>query len=211
MVTPAFLPSARIACSERCRCGPASTWTVMMSAPALAKASRCGSTGAIIRCTSSVFWRDRADRLHHVGPEGDDRHEMPVHHVEVDPVGAGGLDRADLLGELGEVGRQDRRRDAERAGHEASLLPFEVTRGGKAGNAAGGLVSVDPVKFAQRPAQPEISCAAPSAGGFSGIYAGFRVGERLARSMLGVDCVFSRGVPCRYRLLVQSHSHAYLQ
>ena len=27
--TPAFLPSARIACSERCRCGPASAWTVM--------------------------------------------------------------------------------------------------------------------------------------------------------------------------------------
>ena len=43
-VTPAFLPSARIACSERCRCGPASTCTVMMSAPALAKASRYGST-----------------------------------------------------------------------------------------------------------------------------------------------------------------------
>ncbi len=39
-VTPAFLPSARIACSERCRCGPASTCTVMMSEPALAKASR---------------------------------------------------------------------------------------------------------------------------------------------------------------------------
>src|ERR1700693_2750177 len=27
--TPAFLPSARIACSERCRCGPASACTVM--------------------------------------------------------------------------------------------------------------------------------------------------------------------------------------
>src|SRR5262245_12316201 len=39
-VTPAFLPSARIACSERCTCGPASTCTVMMSEPAAAKASR---------------------------------------------------------------------------------------------------------------------------------------------------------------------------
>src|SRR5579872_1825042 len=38
--TPAFLPSARIACSERCRCGPASTCTVMMSEPACANASR---------------------------------------------------------------------------------------------------------------------------------------------------------------------------
>src|SRR5439155_24937766 len=35
--TPAFLPSARIACSERCRCGPASACTVMWSQPALAK------------------------------------------------------------------------------------------------------------------------------------------------------------------------------
>jgi hypothetical protein len=38
--TPAFLPRARIACSERSRCGPASACTVMMSEPALAKASR---------------------------------------------------------------------------------------------------------------------------------------------------------------------------
>ena len=133
IVTPAFLPSARIACSERCRCGPASTWTVMMSAPALAKASRCGSTGAIIRCTSKRLLADRADRLHHVRSEGDHRHEMAVHHVEMDPVGAGGLDRADLLGELREVRGQDRRGDAERARHEASLLPVEVTRGGKSG------------------------------------------------------------------------------
>src|ERR1700723_2991806 len=40
VVTPAFLPSARIACSERWICGPASTCTVMMSEPALANASR---------------------------------------------------------------------------------------------------------------------------------------------------------------------------
>jgi hypothetical protein len=36
---------------------------------------------------------------------------MSVHHVDVDPVGAGGLDRAHLLAELGEVGGQDRRGD----------------------------------------------------------------------------------------------------
>src|SRR6185312_4725919 len=55
MVTPAFLPSARMACSERWMCGPASTCTVMMSAPALAKASRYGSHGAIIRWQSRGF------------------------------------------------------------------------------------------------------------------------------------------------------------
>ena len=37
---PAFLPSFRMVWSERCRCGPASAWMLMMSAPALAKASR---------------------------------------------------------------------------------------------------------------------------------------------------------------------------
>src|SRR4051812_26149565 len=36
----------------RWRCGPASGWTVMMSAPASANASRSGSTGEIIRWTS---------------------------------------------------------------------------------------------------------------------------------------------------------------
>jgi hypothetical protein len=53
--TPARLPSARIACSERWRCGPASACTVMLSAPAWAKAARNGSAGAIIRCTSMSF------------------------------------------------------------------------------------------------------------------------------------------------------------
>jgi len=40
MVTPAFLPSARIVCSDRWIWGPASTCTVMISEPALANASR---------------------------------------------------------------------------------------------------------------------------------------------------------------------------
>ena len=38
--TPAFFPSARIACRERSRWGPASACTVIMSAPASAKAAR---------------------------------------------------------------------------------------------------------------------------------------------------------------------------
>ena len=39
---------------------------------------------------------------------------MAVHHVDVDPVGAGLVDRAHFLAELGEVGGQDRGGD-ERA------------------------------------------------------------------------------------------------
>ena len=42
---------------------------------------------------------------------------MAIHDVDMDPVGAGGIDRAHLFAELGEVGGQDRRRDDERAMH----------------------------------------------------------------------------------------------
>jgi nucleoside-diphosphate-sugar epimerase len=41
--------------------------------------------------------RAGADRAHDVGPEADVRDEVAVHDVEVDPVGAGGVDGADLL------------------------------------------------------------------------------------------------------------------
>ena len=37
--TPARLPRERMSCRERCRCGPASAWTMMWSAPASAKAA----------------------------------------------------------------------------------------------------------------------------------------------------------------------------
>ena len=55
----------------------------------------------------------RAHRLDDVGAVGNVRHKMPVHHVEMDPVGAGGVDRADLFAEPGKIRRQDRRRDDE--------------------------------------------------------------------------------------------------
>ena len=42
---------------------------------------------------------------------------MAVHDVDMDPVGAGGIDRADFLAELGEIGGEDRRGDNERALH----------------------------------------------------------------------------------------------
>ena len=44
--------------------------------------------------------------------EGQVGHVMVVHHVEVDPVGAGGQHVLDFLAQAGEVGRQDRRGDA---------------------------------------------------------------------------------------------------
>ena len=59
----------------------------------------------------------RPQRRDHRRAEGDVGHEMPVHHVEVDPVGAGRRDRAHLLAEPREVRRQNRWRHDHRAGH----------------------------------------------------------------------------------------------
>ena len=42
---------------------------------------------------------------------------MAVHDVDMDPVGAGSVDRADFLAKFGEVGGEDRRGDKERAPH----------------------------------------------------------------------------------------------
>ena len=41
--------------------------------------------------------RRAADRLQHDRPDGDVRNETSVHHVDVDPVGAGRIDRAHLF------------------------------------------------------------------------------------------------------------------
>ena len=44
--------------------------------------------------------RVRAQRLDDVGAVGNVGHKVPVHHVEMDPVGAGRIDRADLVAEF---------------------------------------------------------------------------------------------------------------
>jgi hypothetical protein len=62
----------------------------------------------------------RPQGLHHVRAEGDVGHEMAVHHVHVQPVGAGGLDGAAFLAETGEVRREDGRSD-DRGGHALGL------------------------------------------------------------------------------------------
>ncbi len=47
------------------------------------------------------------DRLHHARPDGDVGHEMAVHDVDMDPVGAGGVDGVHFLAETGEIGGQN--------------------------------------------------------------------------------------------------------
>src|SRR5262245_62473642 len=67
--------------------------------------------------------RVRAERLHHFGPDSDVRHEMAVHYIDMDPVAAGTVDRLHLLAELGEIGREDRRRDDDVLGHGSLPTP----------------------------------------------------------------------------------------
>ena len=61
------------------------------------------------------------------GPKGDVGHEMPVHHVEMDPVRARRGDGAHFLAELGEIGRQDRRRHDHWIGH----APISLSTAGR--------------------------------------------------------------------------------
>ena len=56
----------------------------------------------------------RPQALHHRRADREVRHEVAVHHVDVQQVGLR-ADPVDLGGELGEVGRQDRRCDLSHA------------------------------------------------------------------------------------------------
>jgi hypothetical protein len=58
-----------------------------------------------------------AHELDHRWAEGEVGHEVAVHHVDVDPIGAGVADRAHLLGEPAEVGAEDRGRDQRPSRH----------------------------------------------------------------------------------------------
>jgi len=49
----------------------------------------------------------RTQRFHHARPEGDVGHEVSIHHIEMNPVGAGGGDIAHFLAEPGEIGGED--------------------------------------------------------------------------------------------------------
>ncbi|KAG1246384.1 hypothetical protein G6F68_014663 [Rhizopus microsporus] len=64
----------------------------------------------------AVLAQGRADHR----ADGQVRHVVVVHHVEVDPVGAGGEDVVDFLAEASEVGGQDGRGN-EAVGHGRAL------------------------------------------------------------------------------------------
>ena len=85
-----------------------------MLAPALANSGTMRSTGFTIRCTSIGSLRARPQRRAHQRPDGQVRHVVVVHHVEMQQVGARGFHRRHFLAEAREVRRQDRGGDAER-------------------------------------------------------------------------------------------------
>ena len=61
--------------------------------------------------------RMRPDRLYDVWPQGDVGHEMPVHHIHMNPVGARRLQRADFFAQPRKVAGEDRRTDQRSNGH----------------------------------------------------------------------------------------------
>jgi hypothetical protein len=76
----------------------------MYVAPALAKSGMMRSTGFTIRCTS-IGRGDAvlAQRLADHRADGQVRHVVVVHHVEVHPVGAGCSTAVDFLAELAKL------------------------------------------------------------------------------------------------------------
>ena len=59
-----------------------------------------------------------AHRIDDRGAEGDVRHEPAVHDIDVNPIGAGLVDRADFLAEPPQIGCEDGGRDHDRL-HDA--------------------------------------------------------------------------------------------
>ena len=115
IATPALQPASWIAPTTRSRWAVASAWIVIESAPA-----RANSLDLRLRpLDHQVAVDDRAGVMDLVGDRGDDqradrdrRHEVAVHDVDVDDPSAGGEHLVDLLAEPGEVGGEDRGRDA---------------------------------------------------------------------------------------------------
>ena len=68
--------------------------------------------------------RVRTQRLHDGGTDGEVRHKMAVHHVDMDPVGAGLIDCAHFFPELCEIGGEDRRSNDQRTMHFIPLIDF---------------------------------------------------------------------------------------
>jgi hypothetical protein len=74
----------------------------------------------------------RAQRLDHGRSDGDVGDEMTVHHIDMDPVAASRVNRANLFTQTRKIGGQDRRRDADGSVHGWRLARLRGR--GKAGH-----------------------------------------------------------------------------
>ncbi len=54
------------------------------------------------------LFRDRADCLYDQGPDGDIGHKVPIHDIDVYPVGTGFIHCANFFAQFGEIGRKNR-------------------------------------------------------------------------------------------------------
>ena len=103
--------------SVRWRWVQASACTISREQPASTKRSAITSGVYTMRCASNGIVQCGAGGLDHVGTERQVGDELAVHHVPLDAVGAGRLERRDLVAEPREVGREHRRDDLDRARH----------------------------------------------------------------------------------------------
>ena len=65
-----------------------------------------------------------SDGLQHDRPDRDVGHEAAIHHIDMNPVGAGAIDRAHLLAQAREVRRQHGRRDQNRRHRQRRAAPW---------------------------------------------------------------------------------------
>ena len=131
IATAAAAPrSSRIIPSVRCRWVVDSACTIRRRQPA--STNRCGQD--LRREDHQVGLERHGHPLTHrgddVGAERQVGDELSVHHVPLDEVDAGVLERDDLVAEPGEVGGQDRRGDLDRSGHRSGNVPGRSIRAG---------------------------------------------------------------------------------
>src|SRR6266480_4879042 len=85
-----------------------------------------------------------AHRLDDLRAKGEVWHEAAVHHIDVNPVGAAFLEHRDFIGELREIGAENRWRDPN--GHsrfgEAGRGSEAAAAGAVAGGGGGALMPV---------------------------------------------------------------------
>ncbi len=109
---PGRQPESRISWIVRSTCRLASGWKLIQVAPASANSGTSRSTGSTIRCTSiGALMPCLRKRLADQRTDREVRDVVVVHHVEVNPVGAGREHGLALGAEAREIRGQDRRRD----------------------------------------------------------------------------------------------------